>query len=122
MQRATLFFYLVTSSLRGLVMNMKVRNALKVGAASLCLALAAGCASQKALDDATAAANAATQAATAAQRAADSAKSSADGAASAAARAQSTADQAMSAASAAQACCDRNSEKIERMFKKAQSK
>jgi hypothetical protein len=46
---------------------------------------------------------------------AEQAQSSAD-------QAQSTADAAMRSASEAQACCDANSEKIDRMFRKAMTK
>lgn len=57
-----------------------------------------------------------------AMNSAAAAQSAAASAASAASRAQSTADAALEAANGAQACCQANSEKIDRMFQRAMTK
>jgi outer membrane murein-binding lipoprotein Lpp len=57
-----------------------------------------------------------------AKSAAAAAQQSADAAAATADAADSKADRALSAAQEAQACCDANSEKIDRMFHKAMMK
>jgi hypothetical protein len=106
-------------------MNHAISKALKVGAAALILAAAAGCTSQETLakiDAANAAAKAASQDAAAAKAAADSAAAAASSAANAASAAQSTASQALSAAQASQACCDATNEKIDRAFQKSMGK
>jgi hypothetical protein len=104
------------------VMKKSVATTLKAGIAALCLVAAAGCVSQKSVDDARAVADKAVQDAAAAKAAADAAAASANAAKSAAAAAQSTANQALQAAQASQACCDATNEKIDRMFKKSVSK
>lgn len=101
---------------------MKLATTLKAGLAALALASAAGCVSQKSVDEARAVADRAAQDAAAAKAAADAAAASANSAKTAAAAAQSTANQALQAAQAAQACCDATNEKIDRMFKKSVSK
>ena len=99
-----------------------VAKSLKVGVAALFLVTAAGCASQKAIDEARAVADRAAQDAVAAKQAADAAASAAAAARSAADSAQSTANQALQAAQASQACCDATNEKIDRMFQRSMSK
>jgi hypothetical protein len=103
-------------------MKKSVATTLKAGVAVLCLAAAAGCVSQKSVDEARAVADRAVQDAAAAKSAADAAAASANAAKSAAAAAQSTANQALQAAQASQSCCDATNEKIDRMFKKSVSK
>src|SRR5207344_734901 len=101
---------------------MKIANTLKAGVAALVLVTAAGCVSQKSVDEARAVADRAVQDAAAAKAAADAAAASANAAKSAAAAAQSTANQALQAAQAGYVCCDATNEKIDRMFKKSVSK
>ncbi len=88
-----------------------------------------GCAStdsvkkaQATADEAKSLAQQASSDATAAKSTADSAASAAADAKRMAANAQNTANSAAQAAAAAQSCCDANSEKLERMFKKSMSK
>jgi hypothetical protein len=88
-----------------------------------------GCASTDSVKKAQATADEAKSLAQQAASDASAAKSTADTAASAAAdakrmaaNAQNTANSAAQAAAAAQSCCDANSEKLERMFKKGMSK
>lgn len=81
-------------------------------------ALVSGCATdelKKELADVRAQAEQANAAATAAQRSADAAANKADAA-------QARADEALSTANEAKACCEANSEKIDRMFRKAMMK
>ncbi len=75
------------------------KTALKVSALLLTLGLATGCATTG-----------------------TDVEETANRAAQAAARAQSTADQALAAATEAQACCEANTERMERMFERSQSK
>lgn len=89
----------------------------------------AGCAStdsvkkaQATADEAKSLAQQAATDATAAKSTADTASSAAADAKRMAANAQNTANSAAQAAAAAQSCCDANSEKLERMFKKSMSK
>lgn len=103
-------------------MKNSIANTVKVSVAALLLVTAAGCVSQKSVDEARAVADRAVQDAAAAKSAADAAASAANSAKSAAAAAQSTANQALQAAQAGQACCDATNEKIDRMFKKSVSK
>ncbi len=109
-----------------LVEKKLMTNILKVGIAAAVVALGAGCTDLKPLqaevdslksqvsrlsgdlDGVKSAADGASRAAAAAQQAATSA--------------QNSANQALSAAQAAQACCDANSEKLNRMFEKSMSK
>jgi hypothetical protein len=100
--------------------NMK-NTALRASALALFVAMAAGCASAG-LDDVKATADRAAADAAAAASAAEAARAAADRAAQAASAAQSTADQALAAATEAQACCEANTEKMERMFQKSMSK
>ncbi len=83
----------------------------------LAFGLASGCAyiTQEQFDAVSSTANNALSEARSAKSAADGAARAAADASAAAARAQSTADQAL-------ACCNDNSEKIERMFEKAMTK
>lgn len=101
-------------------------NILKVGVVAAALVLAAGCTDIKPLQadiDALKAQVSKLQGdLDSAKMAADGANRSAASAGEAAKGAQNTANQALSAAQAGQACCDANSEKIERMFKKSMSK
>jgi len=110
-------------------MNKNVVNALRGSAAALVLLAAAGCQSNKALDEVRAIAQGADQKATAAQNSANaaatsasSAQNTANAAKSAADAAQSTANQALQAAQAAQTSADASNEKVDRMFKKSVSK
>ena len=84
----------------------------KLSAAALLAGLTIGCASNAELErmvrDAKQAADHATEVANQANQTANEAKS--------------TADQALSAAQSAQSCCQQNSEKIDRMFKKSMQK
>jgi len=72
-------------------MKKSVATTLKAGVAAMCLVAAAGCVSQKSVDEARAVADRAVQDAAAAKSAADAAAASANAAKSAAAAAQSTA-------------------------------
>ena len=94
-------------------------------AAAATVALA-GCVSESKFNEhvasADAAIKAAAQEAAAAKAAADSAGAAAAAAANTANSASSAANQALQAAKAAQACCDANSEKIDRAFKKSMGK
>jgi hypothetical protein len=94
-------------------------------AAAATVALA-GCVSESKFNEhvasADAAIKAAAQEAAAAKAAADSAGAAAAAAANTANSAASAANQAMQAAKAAQACCDANSEKIDRAFQKSMGK
>ena len=98
----------------------------KILVAAAATAALAGCVSESKFNEhvasADAAIKAAAQEAAAAQAAADSAGAAAAAAASTANSAQSAANQAMQAAKAAQACCDANSEKIDRAFQKSMGK
>jgi hypothetical protein len=114
--------FVVLTQKKGIEMKKSVATTLKAGIAALCLVAAAGCVSQKSVDEARAVADKAVQDAAAAKAAADAAAASANSAKSAAAAAQSTANQALQAAQASQACCDATNEKIDRMFKKSVSK
>ncbi|HEX7081939.1 MAG TPA: Lpp/OprI family alanine-zipper lipoprotein [Gammaproteobacteria bacterium] len=98
-------------------MTMKLTGALRAAALIVGAAIATGCASVTAeqLEEVRAAAEAAQNAADQAQRAANEARQAASGA-------QSTANQALQAAQAAQACCDANSQRIDRMFEQSQAK
>jgi hypothetical protein len=104
-------------------MKTAIAKVLTVAAAAVALA---GCVSQSKFDEHVASADAAIKAAqqdaAAARAAADAATAAAKAATDAAAAAQNTANQAGSAAKAAQACCDANSEKIDRAFQKSMGK
>lgn len=101
-------------------------NILKVGIVAAALVLAAGCTDLKPLqsdiDSLKSQVSKLQGDVDSAKTAADGASRSAASAAEAAKAAQGTANQAVSAAQAGQACCDANSEKIDRMFKKSVSK
>ena len=86
------------------------KTVMKVSVLALFLGLAGGCATTGGDDVA------------GANQAAEAARAAADRATQAAADAQSSADRALSAASEAQACCEANSEKMDRMFQKVSSK
>jgi hypothetical protein len=98
-------------------MATKIQAALRAAALVGSLAIVTGCAAvkQEQLDEVRAAAEAAQNAANAAQRTATQAQQTAQGA-------QSTATQALQAAQAAQACCDANTQRIDRMFQESQRK
>jgi hypothetical protein len=104
-------------------MNTAIAKVLTVAAAAVALA---GCVSQSKFDEYVAkndaAVQSAAQQAAAAKSAADAANAAAGNAASTASAAQNTANQAGQAAKAAQACCDANSEKIDRAFQKSMGK
>jgi len=93
-------------------MNIPMKSLAKFSAAALIGSLTIGCAStaslEKMVNDAKQAADHATEVANQANKTANEAKS--------------TADQALSAAQSAQSCCQQNSEKIDRMFKKSMQK
>jgi hypothetical protein len=99
-----------------------IKNVLKVSAAVLVLGLASGCSSTATIEKAQATADAAARDAAAAKSAAEAARATADSAAQAARGAQSTADKAMSAATASEACCEANTDRLERIFQKSMSK
>lgn len=86
-------------------------------ASSIALALASGCASisKEQLDEVRAMAEQAVSSSESASATADKAMSTAESA-------MSKADAAMNAASGAQACCDANSERIDRAFQKSMQK
>jgi hypothetical protein len=98
-------------------MATKLQAALRAAALVGSLAIVTGCASvtQEQLDEVRAAAESAQTAATAAQRTATQAQQTAQGA-------QSSATQALQAAQRAQACCDANTQRIDRMFEESQAK
>ena len=97
-------------------------TALRASALALFVVMAAGCASTSALNDVKATADRAAADAASAASAAEAARAAADRASQTASAAQSTADQALAAATEAQACCEANTEKMERMFQKSMSK
>ena len=98
----------------------------KVLIAAAATAALAGCVSESKFNEHVAQADAqikaAQQEAAAAKASADAATAAARAATDAAASAQNTANQAGQAAKAAQACCDANSEKIDRAFQKSMGK
>jgi hypothetical protein len=98
----------------------------KILVATAATAALAGCVSESKFNEhvasADAAIKAAAQEAAAAKAAADSAGAAAAAAANTANSASSAANQALQAAKAAQACCDANSEKIDRAFQKSMGK
>ncbi len=99
----------------------------KILVATAAAAALAGCVSEKKFNEhvasSDAAIKAAAQEAAAAKSAADAAGAAASSASSAASSsAPSAANQALQAAKAAQACCDANSEKIDRAFQKSMGK
>ena len=104
-------------------MKTAIAKILVATAAAVALA---GCVSESKFNEHVAAADAAIKAAAqeaaAAKAAADSATAAAKAASDAAAAAQGTANQAAQAAKGAQACCDANSEKIDRAFQKSMGK
>jgi murein lipoprotein len=104
---------------------MKTTIAKILVAAAAAVALA-GCVSESKFNEhvasADAAIKAAAQEAAAAKASADAANAAASSASSAASAAQSAANQALQAAKSAQACCDANSEKIDRAFQKSMGK
>lgn len=104
-------------------MKTAITKILTVAAAAIALA---GCVSQSTYDEhvkaTDAAIKAAQQDAAAAKASADAAAAAAKAANDSAAAAQNTANQAGSAAKAAQACCDANSEKLDRAFQKSMGK
>ena len=91
----------------------------KVLIAAAATAALAGCVSESKFNEHVAAADAQIKAA---QQEAAAATATAKAAADAAAMANQTANQAGQAAKAAQACCDANSEKIDRAFQKSMGK
>jgi len=104
-------------------MKTAIAKVLTVAAAAVALT---GCVSESKFNEHVASSDAAIKAAqqeaanasNAARAAGDAAKAAAD----AAAMANNTANQAGQAAKAAQACCDANSEKIDRAFQKSMGK
>ena len=86
------------------------------------LMILGGCATVEQLNEVRAMAEKAQSAANDAASAASSAASAADGAMSAANRVMDAAASAQSAADAAMACCNENSNKLDRMFEKAMQK
>lgn len=106
-------------------MSQKIKRAATVLTVAVAVGMLSGCASQELKDQVAEAeriAQAAQREAAAAKSAADAAKSAADAASRAASNAQASADSAKRSADSAQACCQANSEKIDRMFKKSMSK
>ena len=103
-----------------------MRTIAKILVAAAAAASLAGCVSQSDFDklvaSSDAAIKAAAQEAAAAKAAADSAGAAAASASNAASAAQSAANQAAASAQAAKACCDANSEKIDRAFQKSMGK
>jgi hypothetical protein len=93
-------------------MNISIPTPAKIFTLALITGLAFGCASNPELERMV---NEAKQAAEHATEVANQANNTANAA-------KSTADQALSEAQSAQACCQKNSEKIDRMFKKSMQK
>ncbi|MGH8494641.1 MAG: Lpp/OprI family alanine-zipper lipoprotein [Gammaproteobacteria bacterium] len=106
-------------------MKTRLESAMKVCGLALLAGIGAGCAAQgegPTMSDVQQMAEQAAQDAQAARTAAEEAQSTASEAREMASGAQSTANEALSAANEAQACCDANSEKMDRMFERSQSK
>jgi hypothetical protein len=106
-------------------MKTRLESAMKVFGLALLVGIGAGCAAQgegPTMADLQQMAERASQDAEAARTAAEEAREAASEARQMASGAQSTANEALSAANEAQACCDANSEKMDRMFERSQSK
>ncbi len=96
-------------------MRSIVVNAARASALAIALGLASGCATTEQLEEVRGIANEALSQAQVANQKADEANA-------AASNAGATASQALDAAQSAQACCDANTEKLDRMFEKAMRK
>ena len=96
-------------------MTGKLTRIIAAGAISGAIVLVSGCASVDEISELR-------QMAESAQATADAAAATASEAQQSAADASFKADQAMQAAARAQACCDANSEKMERMFQRSMMK
>lgn len=103
-------------------MKHVMSRAMTIGALIAAVAVGAGCATSGSLEEVRAMAEEAKSAAEAAQQSADQAQSTADSAQQTADQAMSTAENASQAASEAESCCDANTERLDRMFKRAQQK
>jgi murein lipoprotein len=103
-------------------MKHVISRAMNIGVLTAAVAVAAGCATSGSLEEVRAMAKEAQSAAETAQQSADQAQSTADGAQQTADEAMSTAESASQAASEAQSCCDANTERLDRMFNRAQQK
>lgn len=103
-------------------MSGKIHWIPKLSAFAMVVGLVGGCASTSELNEVRATAEAAQQAAATARTTAGEAKSMARAAQSAAEAADLKADEALLSANNANSCCEQNSEKIDRMFKKSMMK
>jgi Alanine-zipper, major outer membrane lipoprotein len=102
--------------------TMKIKTALQGTVLAAAMVMAAGCASNSQLSELGARLDRVAATADAAKSAADAANASAAEAKQTASGAQSAANQALNAANTSQSCCDANNEKMDRMFKRSQSK
>ncbi|CAN5190162.1 hypothetical protein BH24PSE2_BH24PSE2_16040 [soil metagenome] len=106
-------------------MKTRFESVTKLCGLALLAAVGAGCAAQgegPTVADVQQMAERAAEDAEAARTAAEEAREAASEARQMASGAQSTANEALSAANESQACCDANSEKMDRMFERSQSK
>ncbi len=106
-------------------MSQIVKRTATVLTVAVAFGVLSGCAStdlQNRVAEAERIAQAAQRDAAAAKSSADAASRAAEAASRAASNAQASADAAKRSADSAQACCQANSEKIDRMFKKSMSK
>ena len=98
------------------------KNFLYVGVAVIALGVMSGCATNATVDAVRATADQALSEARAAKTTADAANAGAEEAKRVAASAQNAANRAAQAASEAQACCNANTDRVERMFQRGMSK
>ncbi len=103
-------------------MNKQAFRTLSVPVFAVLVGMSAGCATTKQIDDIRDMAQAAQDAASQAEQASTEAATTARDANSRADAAFLKAEEAALAAGEAQACCDANSEKIDRMFEKSMTK
>ncbi len=103
-------------------MKQVISRALTIGVMAAAVAAGAGCATSGSLEEVRAMAQEAKSAAESAQQSADQAQSTADSAQQTADEAMSTAESASETASESQSCCEANTERLDRMFNRAQRK
>jgi outer membrane murein-binding lipoprotein Lpp len=104
------------------IFAMKIKAALQGSVLALAIVVASGCVSTSKFDELSARVDRIASDVAANKSAADAASAAAASAQQTAAGAQSAANQALNAANQAQSCCDANSEKMDRMFQRSQSK
>jgi methyl-accepting chemotaxis protein len=103
-------------------MKQGFSRALNICVLTTAAVISVGCASSGSLEEVRTMTQEAQKAAEAAQQSADEALSTANAAEQTANQAQSTAEAASQAAQEAQSCCDANTERLDRMFQRAQQK